>query len=492
MSTDESIEQADGTDDGVPSNNDNRAIMVFTRALVRHLSTPSGRLEPTYVGVKRIRPSSRMVKQALDQEKRKETTTQKVSTLVFKVMGEDGQERRMTKQEKKAKKLEIAQQKKLEKEQRRIEKEKNEPPPRKKKRKRRGEKTGPVLAKKPKEEDGQNNNTDSSSANGDSKANNTSAGDTAADNSNQDVKQMDDSNFNNDEIKALSQVGISPPKLSLMEQELADLRGERQGVPPVILSPSLAHVALRTPGFLPGNNIPPKSNVSYVIDDELAQEWATAIQESMLPALEVRGREEMRSMAYAIIPQVWSRMRPDSLMRAPGDQPNNNETKSNSQTVETTTSSHEKNETRQESWGLVPIRPPSGSTFDSDLAAVTEVLYRSSPLYLSCGAKFGCDLLLYDGPRQERHAFGGLRLVVHDDKNATAPFPIPSAYAIAGYVRTLNTAGKLALMALVRRDDTQEDATTFRVALVDLKLQRVDGTKLKGTDERLEKLNRSS
>jgi hypothetical protein len=465
----------------------NRAVMVFCPSLVRSLSTPpQGRLEPNYVGVRRVRPSSRMVKLVMEQEKRKADGGQKLSPVVFKVADDTGKERRMTKQEKKAMKMQMAQQRKVEKEQTRQEKEKQVPLEKKGGKRKRGT-NGPELDKTTNNAVCQGNNrANDSEASSNSVATHNEVQEDACHNDNGNIKGT--YSVGDDEIKALSQVGKPAPKLSLVEQELADLRGERQGVPPVILSPPLARVALHTPGLLSRHDSSQGSLDCCCMDDAWAQDWTVALKESMVPALVVRGREDMRPMAYDIVPEVWSRLRPESLQ---ANQQQQQKTKTVKPAAKTTTIIKDSNQQEGESWGLVSIRPPSVSSFDSDLAAVTEVLYRNTALHVSCGAKFGCDLLLYDGPRKNRHAFAGLRLVVLGNKPASTAFPLPSSYAVAGYVRCLNTAGKLALLSLVRRQTQPDGSTRFHVAIVDLKLQRVDGTNRKGTDERLEKLTRS-
>ena len=110
----------------------------------------------------------------------------------------------------------------------------------------------------------------------------------------------------------------------------------------------------------------------------------------------------------------------------------------------------------------------------------------AAAFHISDGAKFGCDYLLYDGPRQERHAFAGLRIL----PPMTTGFPV-NAYDLAGYVRCLNTAGKLALLATsIVVDDDDDDTTTShheettttrrrqrrKILFVDLALEKVVAT----------------
>jgi hypothetical protein len=134
--------------------------------------------------------------------------------------------------------------------------------------------------------------------------------------------------------------------------------------------------------------------------------------------------------------------------------------------------------------------------------------------------------LFYDGSRSDRHAFAGLRIVPISATTATATtivnpmectdtsilyqeneheevnkdskaggvvnFPLPTPYDLTGFVRALNTAGKLALIALVMKVEgvaggSTSDAPTatatgnnvtdkndeYRVAIVDLVLEKV-------------------
>ena len=133
-------------------------------------------------------------------------------------------------------------------------------------------------------------------------------------------------------------------------------------------------------------------------------------------------------------------------------------------------------------WSHVTIRPASSllsssasaAKLDSDHSIVMEYLHSRTKFFVSCGAKFGCDLLLYDGPRHERHSFAGLRILttsgcIADSMGKDIPglgvpanvpglqprvdqLPIPTPYSMSGYVRGLNTAGKLALVATVVRE----------------------------------------
>ena len=502
----------------------NPAVIVFSANVVQRLD----RLEPTYVGVRRVRPSSRVVQNALfsggakqqqlinssenspanepnvdaacDPLSYSEPQQRAIQAgYVFKTIGEDGVERRMTNKEKKAMKnqrLEVKRLAKLEQRQLREEQEALERIERKrqKKRKRQNNKNDNVSGDNPGEKSVIGEMAQEGFALNALPTDETTSGDFSEENT---AEKEDD-------MQALNQVGISLPSISPVEQELADLRGERHGVPPVMIPPALAHAALVNGHILPGgdshSSLPrstqtkQKGKTAIRIDDDLAREWAEALVGSMRPAWAVREQEDMRPMAYEIVPDVWTRLRPKALgVEKCGD--------AHKPLHSAETKGLENEETEQKicrpgkSWAFVQIRPPSKSSFDSDLALVAEVLHEHTNIHISCGAKFGCDYLLYDGPRKERHAFAGLRLMTESDDSSSngvsGAFPLPSAYCVAGFVRCLNTAGKLALLATARRDIREDGSTVCRIAFLDLKLERVDGTKRKDMTEVLQKLNRS-
>jgi hypothetical protein len=177
-------------------------------------------------------------------------------------------------------------------------------------------------------------------------------------------------------------------------------------------------------------------------------------------------------MPYHLVPEEWKRMRPAHMGLA------SVKTDAPSDSVQLRKDSG--------SWAFCQIRSPTRS-FDSDAAAIVQVLHKGTHLRLSCGAKFGCDYLMYDGPRHERHAFAGLRILptTHPDGH-----PLPTAYDLSGYVRCLNTAGKRALLATVVRDDEGLN----RVAIVDLALGKVAETtsrrKRKTTEQQFQNLSK--
>lgn len=104
-------------------------------------------------------------------------------------------------------------------------------------------------------------------------------------------------------------------------------------------------------------------------------------------------------------------------------------------------------------------------------------------LHVSCGAKFGSDFLIYDGPRDGRHAFGGVRCYgyrkpVRKGGEVGSGLKPPSAPDLAGFVRGLNTVGKIGLLAFVeelveRREGEGLVCLGYRVGYVDLVLEKI-------------------
>jgi hypothetical protein len=225
-----------------------------------------------------------------------------------------------------------------------------------------------------------------------------------------------------------------------IEEEIADLRGDRDGVPPVALMPSMINRACHLLSIDP----PDGTESACWLDDDLSREWAAEVKTSLQEAEEVRKRENLRPMAYQLVPEVWSRMRPETL---------------GGKDAIATESTIKANPEVDFSW--IPVRRRIRPLdFDKDI--IFSLLHaRSSYLYISCGSKFGSDFLLYDGPRNERHAFAGMRVVPDG--------VIPTPYDLHGYVRGLNTAGKLSLLAKV----VPQQDRTYRVAIVDLALEKV-------------------
>lgn len=405
-------------DDDDAAEHINSAVMVFAGPLVETLN--EARLPSSYIGVRRVRPSSASVKKASRLEWSRDKQPLK-SNVVFKVTsGEDGKERRMTRKEKREVKKQIA----AEQKKRKLE-------------------TNTICRRSPEEKEQE----DSAEANF-----------LVSD-------RRDDNHY------------ILPLNSAAIEEEIADLRGERGSVPPVFLSPAMA---LQAQGILPRTQslAAQHSKCLAKYDHELSVRWAKELKESMSPSEITRGEEDMRPMAYNLFPEKWSRLRPDW----------------NADLYETrihksmfTSSPHSRaslevqsiiDQTKRD-WAAAVCRPMEPQ-FDVDAAIVFEYLHQQQKgFYISCGAKFGCDFLVYDGKREERHAFSGMRvLALSDYTKSDSGLPLPTSYSLAGYVRCLNTAGKLALLATVVRDTTIGDTEhgpkpLYRVAFVDVALEKV-------------------
>jgi tRNA splicing endonuclease len=259
--------------------------------------------------------------------------------------------------------------------------------------------------------------------------------------------------------KRYHQLRLSTPAL---EEELADLRGDRDGVPPVMMSPPMAHEAFRA-GVLKATDSDAYLDTMshFVLDDDLASRWAVALKKNMENAEQVRSKEAIRPMPYQLLPEVWTRLRPDFL----SDLALNTETASSKVSVEDVNNDDQGMQKKESNsvWSFITVRRRLEQT-DDDTAIVVSMLHHFSNLHVSCGAKFGCDFLLYDGRRDQRHAFAGLRVM----ERSSSQLPLPSTYDLTGYVRCLNTAGKLALLATVERGKSGA-----RVAFVDLALEKV-------------------
>jgi hypothetical protein len=377
------------------------AAIVFDASLVKQLESPQVRIPANFVGVRRIRPHK------LLEEKKKNTNNREATDVVFTVKDEHGNERRMNNQEKKALKNKLRIQKKEDR-----------------KRKRELQQEYSV-----------NENESTSLAT---------------------TTNLGDSN------SRYYQLAINN---AVLEQELAELRGERSGLPPVLLSPAMT---LQAQGVLPGTtngNIDQTCGLVY--DHNLSIQWAQLIKASMQPAETARANEQLRPMPYQLTPEPWTRLRPNVEERRVETtmRPTHFEPKSSSNNNNNNSDLHSPPPKKCQ-WANMSCRPPT--SFDSDVSIIFEYLHKDANYYVSCGAKFGSDFLVYDGPRNERHAFAGLRVLQAKD----GELPIPSAYSLSGYVRCLNTAGKFALLATVVKD-TDKEKPVYRVAFVDMALEKV-------------------
>lgn len=367
--------------------------VVFSSELTQALS--EHRLPPTYVGVRRIRPSATVVA-ALQSCNNEQECTQS-SQVTFTVSDpETGVTRRMTRQEKKGLKLKLKQEQLLEKKQRKLQEQQ---------------------IQKDAAAAGSNNET---------------------------TKKRKRTSLIPDFLKGDDYYNL-PVNVAALEQELADLAGERNRVPPVAVGPPMSRLLLATP-------------LRIVVDDALAQAWAVALKESMKDAETVRQAEDMRALVYDVVPSVWSRMRPESLgLNSVGS------------------SSFVLND--GDAYSTFPLRA-SSTRADLDRAAVIQALHCGTQLHASCGAKFGGDYLIYEAPRDECHAFAGLRVLSMSEHTTTTTYPIPTAYDMTGYVRCLHTAAKLALLAMVQERTCPVDGgMVYHVAFVELALIKIGSTR---------------
>ncbi|GAX21963.1 hypothetical protein FisN_16Hh046 [Fistulifera solaris] len=346
--------------------------VVFSSELTHALS--EHRLPPLYVGVRRIRPSATVVAARQSFER----TSSKVAFTVKDT--ETGIERRMTRQEKKELKLKLRHEQHLEKKQRQEQQRQEE----------------------------------------------------AALHAEADARSKKRKRSMPDFLKGdhLYQLPVNPAAL---EQEWADLVGERNKVPPVAIAPPMSRLLWEPP-------------LPVIVDDDLAQSWAFALKQSMQAAEQVRQAEDMRAMVYDVVPAVWSRMRPE--MQGKNDETIRLPFQKENATLST-----------------FPLRDASSA--DLERAAVIQALHAGTSLHVSCGAKFGSDYLLYEAPRDECHAFAGLRVLSSH---------CPTAYDMTGYVRCLNTAAKLALLAQVE-PRSEQGTVVYHVAFVELALIKIGSTK---------------
>lgn len=219
-------------------------------------------------------------------------------------------------------------------------------------------------------------------------------------------------------------LAMSKEKLSpLVQDELEELYFERKGAKsvPAMLSFCMSQQASRL-GVLASTPMNEKE-ASVSIDDDLSHKWADEIKLGMKLAEEMRMREDMREMPYRIVPEVWSRLR-------------------NEVEIEGVTSyANYKSSGKIQTSYIKPFIISTKNSCNEERSIIVQCLSKFRNLYVSCGAKFGCDWLLYDGDREERHSFAGLRYI--HDRNVFC------AYDLAGYVRGMNTAGKLALLCTV-------------------------------------------
>lgn len=417
-----------------------QSAIIFSSALSR--LTNLSRIPGTHIGVRRVRASSAEVKNALRKQQLKLTASIVSKDIVdpnrmdFTIV-EDGKTRRMTKQEKKKFKRKRAEKIKELKKQ----------------------------AQEVKDEEGMIED------------------ETKSGTTHQQIEELDQDDLGISGSRYL----LLPISQTAVEEELSELLDKR--VPPVILSPPMVKEARRA-GILKLHQSDGKCDIGDeitppTIDNKISALWAHMIKETMKVAEGVRVGESLRPMAYQIVPEVWSRLRPSSLSTLSGEK----NVKGARAHVSGENGKYHISGEDDKRWSFISTRI-SLPQFDDDLSIIYSVLQRDTNLHVGCGAKFGCDLMLYDGNRNERHSFAGIRACsrstlvgtdnvplyqteeVVDEHGLSSSLPIPSAYDLAGYVRCLNTAGKLALIATVVRIK-QGERDIFKVAVVDLALEKV-------------------
>ena len=165
--------------------------------------------------------------------------------------------------------------------------------------------------------------------------------------------------------------------------------------------------------------------------------YVDRVNEAINEVLTLRQEERnLRDIPYTIVAEQWTRMHPEHAAA----------------TLEAL-----------QSLSAVPTTPPPLSdsiTLPFSHVPSTALLCVHSDLrrlgfHVACGAKFGSDFLIYDGDRENRHAFAGVRVYESLTVNA---------YDLTGFVRALNTAGKIAVCAFVEGG---------RVAYVDCVLEKI-------------------
>jgi len=493
---------------------DGSAVILFSATEAKNIENLY-RIPPTHVGVKRLRASSRSVLDACrnrssdcngsDHVKKENVNRPNGSSLdqlrthesiVYKIKGKDGVVRRMTNQEKKQFKMKLRKDK--------------------------------MLAKQSCQErcsvemDQVHHNINSKlSANISESATDSDLIQTPGKISSQESMEAADEKppandvvTSNDDLvqvqkKKYYKLEVNKDEL---QEEILELTGENKRVAPVIFSSPMV-IQARQNGLFQSLHID-QSPKKTIIDNSLSHQWAIELKKSMTPAETVRSKEDIRPMAYMIVPEVWSRLSSSLSTSKNVDKDGHELKQTQSQCGGESASIRSSNEKREVEWSFVTTRPIQ-SNLDRNLAIVYECLYlKYDKLHISCGAKFGCDFILYDGHREDRHGFAGLRVYscerdesdndvnseiskLHQEtkesmdqtKSSTGEvgritsnsqslpkLPLPSAYDIAGYVRGLNTAGKLALIAtVIHHKHTSENGDlieSHHVAIVDLALEK--------------------
>jgi hypothetical protein len=261
-------------------------------------------------------------------------------------------------------------------------------------------------------------------------------------------------------------------------------------------------LGLLPPPLSSSSSAPQFPQTSAVFDPDLSSRWAGMLAERVKRAEAERDQDKgIRPMPYALEPEQWTRRRPASMVLAAVETSSGAGMASSDKAPTRRGSPSAEEEPAGAAEGSMAAAAPGRSWLVCDHgdssdgagappgsralvdAAVVQVLHTSTGLHVGCGAKFGCDYLLYEGPRRDHHAFAGLRVVPPGapPPPGAAPLqlPLPDPCDLAGYVRGLNTAGKLALLATAVPGG-EGGAAACRVAVVDLALKKVRATAFRG------------
>jgi tRNA splicing endonuclease len=101
---------------------------------------------------------------------------------------------------------------------------------------------------------------------------------------------------------------------------------------------------------------------------------------------------------------------------------------------------------------------------------VYSYLHTTLNLHVGDGSKFGCDYLVYDGDREVRHAFAGVRVVPEGGSIEIGD--------VTGWVRAMNKAGKISVLCYVENERGRRGRR--RMGFVDSVLEKREIVKWKG------------
>lgn len=291
---------------------------------------------------------------------------------------------------------------------------------------------------------------------------------------NDSLKMPMENNNNNPKERQYFQLKVDQRHI---QEEIDEIRGTDRSAYhnlPVILTPEMTmeaekHRLLMSNPMSNQNKVSKDNYYLAQLSDSLTEQWIQALQQEITRAELIRSKEPMRPMAYKLAPEKWTRLCPLSTSQPPS------EGVASVQEMEHDAPFTIKDGDIIKIQGICNELKTSWKSQTRNI--VFDYLYNTYPsLEMADGAKFGCDFLLYDGSRKNRHAFGGIRILTSNFKSFNGPmdikaeFQIPSAFDLHGYVRALNTAGKLALLATAVHNDVDH---TLHVAVIDLALEKV-------------------